>query len=93
MPTGKAPLHIAAQACCTTLMARFVDLGIDVGAKTDDGDTALHLVSQRGDASCVRMLLDEGADTNETNDRGWTPLRYAAACDNVHALSARCREG
>ena len=33
---------------------------------------------KRGDAERVRELLDRGADPNARDERGWTPLHYAA---------------
>ena len=84
--SGESSLHMAARAGSTTLMAHFIDVGIDVNAKANDGNTPLHLVAQSGDASCVRVLLDEGADINKISNDGWTPLRCAAVNNDAAAL-------
>lgn len=41
------------------------------------GETALHIVVKRSDATYVRFLLQRGADANSRDDRGNTPLLLA----------------
>lgn len=43
----------------------------------DSGDTALHIVARRGDATYVRYLLSRGAAINAQDGRGNTPLMIA----------------
>ena len=57
-----------------------LELGIDVNAANEIGETALHGAAYRGQGgsdSIVRMLLDKGANINARNKRGWTPLIIA----------------
>ena len=59
-----------------------VELGADVNAVNEAGDTALHGAAWRERAdSIVQFLVDRGADVNAKNHRGWTPLVIA---EGVH---------
>lgn len=70
-----------------------MDLGVDINAANDMGDTALHAaVSGRGAEAIVRFLLSQGADTGLTNERGQTPLDVAASRGN-DAVAALLRNG
>ncbi len=55
-----------------------VELGADVDAVNEAGDTALHGAAWRERAdSIVQFLVDRGADMNARNHRNWTPLVIA----------------
>ena len=54
-----------------------LELGGDVTTIDDNGDTALHGAIIRGSEPLVRFLLDQGADIEATNEKGWTPYRIA----------------
>ena len=54
-----------------------VELGADVNAANDSGDTALHLAAHHGFNSVVRYLAAQGADLHARNARGQTPLDRA----------------
>ena len=54
-----------------------LELGGDVTTVDDNGDTALHGAIIRGSERLVRFLLDQGADIEAANEKGWTPLRIA----------------
>jgi ankyrin repeat protein len=52
------------------------------------GNTALHWAAFKNSASCVRLLLDFGANPNAVAESsGWTPLHDAAYSDSAAALS------
>jgi len=54
------------------------ELGGDIKAANDAGDTALHGAAWRERAdSIVQFLVDRGANLNAKNKRGWTPLVIA----------------
>ena len=55
-----------------------VELGADVNAVNDAGDTALHGAAWRERAdSIVQFLVDHGAELDAKNNRQWTPLVIA----------------
>ena len=55
-----------------------VELGADVTAVNESGDTALHGAAWRERAdSIVQFLVDRGADLDVKNYRDWTPLVIA----------------
>jgi ankyrin repeat protein len=51
-----------------------LDLGGDVNAGNQAGDTALHAAASRGLNTVVQLLVDKGAQVNARNKRGLTPL-------------------
>ena len=55
-------------------VAAAVDLGADVNAANQAGDTALHAAATRGFNTVVQLLADKGAGLNAKNKRGLTPL-------------------
>ena len=56
-----------------------LDVGGDINALDDNGETALHGAVYRLAPSVVRLLLDHGAETFTARNRaGWTPLHIAA---------------
>ena len=55
-----------------------VEVGADVNAVNEAGDTALHGAAWREQAdSLVQFLADRGADLDAKNGRDWTPLVIA----------------
>ncbi len=73
---GRTPLHAAArhrrsEAVISTLL--------DAGADTDL--SALQLASLQNDAVAVASLLAGGADPDEPDHNGWTPLHFAMIHD------------
>jgi ankyrin len=56
-----------------------IDLGSDINATNQAGDTALHIAAVRGYTPAVRVLLDRGAAVNVANKAGDTPLHNAAS--------------
>jgi uncharacterized protein len=55
-----------------------LDLGNDVNAANEAGNTALHGAAMAGFPSVVQALVDRGAALNAKNTRGETPLKLAA---------------
>jgi ankyrin repeat protein len=51
-----------------------VDLGADLNAANQAGDTALHAAATLGHDTVVQFLFDRGAQLNVKNTRGQTPL-------------------
>ena len=56
----------------------------DVNKLNPKGESALMLVSLKGNRELAERLIKKGADINKT---GWTPLHYAASADQVAIIS------
>ena len=57
-----------------------LELGADVNAVDDNGETAMHGAAYQSRPKLVQLLADRGADTNvwnRKNKAGWTPLMIA----------------
>jgi uncharacterized protein len=57
-----------------------VELGIDVNATDQAGETALHGAAYRGNTGAltlIQFLVDKGAKLNVKDTYGWTPLAIA----------------
>ena len=54
-----------------------LNLGSQVNAKSDDGNTALMLAARGGQEETVRVLLEAGADVNLSNENGDSALSLA----------------
>ncbi len=52
------------------------------------GDTALHIVVRRGDATYIRFLLQKGADPDIRNKQGETPALLAVTENEEPSLQA-----
>lgn len=50
---------------------------IDINAKDNAGQTALHVLATQNKPEAVQLLLDYGADVNAVDDNGVTPLHCA----------------
>lgn len=54
-----------------------LNVGVDINATNNDGDTALMVASINGDTKIVQVLIERGADVNATNKDGETALLIA----------------
>lgn len=59
---GHTPLHMAARAGHTPMVAFLIEAGADIEHRNDKGLTPLHQAVIGGHADTVRLLLDRGAD-------------------------------
>jgi uncharacterized protein len=63
-----------------------IDLGEDVNAANQAGDTALHGAASKGFNTIVRFLAERGATLDVKNRRGQTPLSLAVARQRVDGV-------
>ena len=68
-----------------------IELGGDVTATTNAGDTALHGAASHGMDTVIELLVEHGADLNATNERGQTPMAMAVYREGI-AGAALVRE-
>jgi ankyrin repeat protein len=54
-----------------------VELGNDVNAINDRGETALHGAAYRGSNTIVQYLVEQGAKLDARSNQGWTPWTIA----------------
>src|SRR5579863_3640360 len=91
---GWTPLHLAAHFGHSLIAEMLLAQGADVQARAtnDLGTTPLLWAILGQDVAAVILLLDHGADINETTTAGSTPLHKAALVGNaalVQLLLAR----
>ena len=57
------------------------------------GSASLHAASAGGHTDIMKMLLENGADINLTNEQNMTPLHYAVICGGKDAVSLLLENG
>ena len=72
------PLHQAARDGNTAEVARLLDDGADINAKSKDGVTPLHDAVINGQTLTAYFLITLGADVNAKCKGDLTPLHFAA---------------
>jgi ankyrin repeat protein len=82
---GATPLMAAAGSRNPRAVKMLLDLGSDVNALTKLHESALANAATAGVEESVKLLLDHGAKVNVPDDRGYSPLMYAAASEAMPA--------
>src|SRR6185503_3618335 len=65
---------------CVEAVQLTLELGNDINAVDDNGNTAMHGAAMKQMPSVVKLLAERGAKPelwDSQNDKGWTPLRIA----------------
>ena len=57
-------------------VTRCLQAGVDPNARTEDGETPLHLAAGIGDAEVMEVLLQAGADPNARDNDGRLPGKF-----------------
>jgi uncharacterized protein len=76
-PGDLAPTPEENERLTRDVAAAAIELGADVTAASQTGDTALHLAASQALDSVVQLLVDKGANIEAANKRGLTPLGVA----------------
>lgn len=76
---GFTPIHMASgTAGNQSVIAALLDAGAHIRARTDGGDSVLHVAALVNDPANVQLLLEAGAEVDARDRHGWTPLHKAA---------------
>lgn len=71
------------------LVAALVNRGIDLTARNEQGDTALHVAAAKADnVEIATLLLNAGSDVNATGNGGATALHYATRTADKQMVEA-----
>jgi ankyrin repeat protein len=80
---GVTALHVAAQADNWIAFDLLLAAGADINAWDANGDTLLHTrANKRRDTAIISKLIDQGANLEARNSKGYTPLQAAALNGN-----------
>eukprot|EP00057_Strongylocentrotus_purpuratus_P000774 XP_001183012.1 PREDICTED: rabankyrin-5 [Strongylocentrotus purpuratus] len=88
-------LHMAATKDHSTICSILIENGINVDAKDDNNNSALHIAVQYGNLNSARVLLTESSiDAEAFNTRGQTPMHLLGQYgrDNAAAIFDLFRE-
>lgn len=77
---GWTPLHVAAFFGQEELALKLIERGAEVDARSTNAmkNTPLHAAAAGRKLNLVRLLLQEGANANASQEGGWTALHAAA---------------
>ena len=70
-----------------------LDLGSDVNAVGENGDTPLHAAVIDRDYNIIYFLIKRGADVNAVNRNGDTPLHYALLENDITGVRLLLENG
>ena len=75
---GASPLHSAAGGNDPAVVQVYLDFGVDINLKDNNGRTPLMYASSSGSPQVIELLKTNGADLEATDNDGNTALYYAA---------------
>jgi len=91
---GVRPIALACTNGSASMIEKLLNAGEDPNAViSPEGDTALLMAARTGKVDAIKVLLDHGAQVNQTNPRGQTALMFAAAEKNAAAAQLLAQRG
>ena len=91
------PLIFAAGEGDATTVASLLASGVDVGQRSKDGETALHVAAIKGNMATVRALLAAGAEVDARTPKGstlfMTPMMWAIYHGHTPMVQALLQAG
>ena len=76
-----------------SMIQGLLEKGVDIQAREEEKNTALHLATRNGKEAAVRLLLRKGADIEATNQKGETALHLAAGSGQERLIQMLLGEG
>jgi ankyrin repeat protein len=73
----RPPVRLNRQRETIMALEMLLELGADINASNQAGETALHGAARRGSTAIISWLVEHGARLDATNARGYTPLDVA----------------
>lgn len=89
---GMSALHQATFKEQRAMVELLLDRGATIDGRDDAGDTALHVAVGR-EPALMTLILARGADPYKTNERGYTPLDWAALRGATQSVQALLQHG
>ena len=84
---GWTPLHYAASGAKPLIMRILLEHSAYIDAESPNGSTPLMMAAMYGNAECVKILLDAGADPSLKNQLGLTASDFARQFARLDSLS------
>jgi len=75
--TNISSIHAAAQLGDLEKVKAFLEEGMDVNAKDENGQTSFHIAVSNNHKDIAELLIKQGADVNAKDKYNYTPLYYA----------------
>ena len=91
--TSFSALHLACIKANRKLIAKLVEMGADINAKTGLGDTPLHIAAMTCSGNTIQYLISKGAQVNAINRLGRSPLYTAIRNVNPFAINVLINAG
>jgi ankyrin repeat protein len=80
-------LHYAASRAQKTIIEILLDHSAYIDAESPNGSTPLMMAAMYGNAECVRLLLDGGADPTLINQAGLTASDFAKRVSRLDSVA------
>lgn len=94
LPNGHFPLEISIGRCNAERVRILLDAGADVHAAIAwDGQYAVHLAAHTSPPEVLRVILNAGANPNQTDEKGRTPADHAIENTNAECLKLLVEAG
>jgi len=88
-----ASIHEAAKLGDLDKVKAFLDQGIDINAKNERGQAAMHVAVNGKQKKITELLITKGGDVNVKDKWGYTPLYYAIWNEDANMVSLLVDKG